>query len=157
MRRFVWFFAALSSVARFAGTVQAQDTLELFGGYSYLRASVPVTETIVCPAGTAPDCPVTTSKVHPNLNGSEVSGAVHATSWVGVVADLGAHYGTSLGALVHLQPHLFGPQVRLPGRVSAFGRVLVGGPRETIAITQQVFRAGTPNSLAAPAGAVLPF
>lgn len=50
MRRFVWVLAALSSVALFAGMVQAQDAFELFGGYSYLRASVPVNETILCPA-----------------------------------------------------------------------------------------------------------
>lgn len=91
---------------------------------------------------------MTTSSVHPNLNGFEVSGADNATSWLGVVADFSANYGTSLGAPVHLQTYLFGPQVRFPGRVSPCACVLVGGAHETIATMQEVFDAGTPNSFA---------
>jgi hypothetical protein len=109
--------------------VHAQDTFQVFGGFSYIRGSVPVTETILCPG---PPCPVNVSTYQSNLNGWELSGTYKPGRWLGFTADFSGHYGTTQGAATHLQTFLLGPQVSLPGRVSPFAHLLVGGAYESV-------------------------
>jgi hypothetical protein len=122
------------------GTAHAQDTVEVFGGYSYLRPAVTLSETQfipppVCPVGIVPPCPVTpvttTTTVHPNLNGWEVSGAYNAYHWLGVGADFSGHYGSANGVSAHVNTYLFGPQLQLHTSVAPFVHMLVGAAHET--------------------------
>ena len=134
MRKSLLTLMALSSGFFFASVAHAQDTVEVFGGYSYLRPSATVSETIrVCPVGAIPPCPFPmTFLTHPNLNGWELSGSYYANKWLGVAADFSGHYGTALGSSVHFQTYLFGPQIHLSGPVSPFAHVLIGGAHETL-------------------------
>jgi len=86
--------------------VQAQDKVEVFGGYSYMRFRA-------------------SSSV--NLNGWEVSGQYKFTDWLGGVADVGGYYGSFGNIGTSTYTYLFGPQVSLPSRVSPFGHLLLGG------------------------------
>jgi hypothetical protein len=137
MRKLLWALVVLSLSFFFTSVAHAQDTVEVFGGYSYLRPPVSVIETILppaCPIGILPPCgPITrTIATHPNLNGWELSGAFYPNKWLGAAADFSGHYGTAQGSSVHLQTYLFGPQIRLPGPVSPFAHVLIGGAHETL-------------------------
>lgn len=85
-----------------ASAQEASDKVELFGGYSYLRAN----------GGNGA-----------NLNGWELSGQYKVANWLGTVADIDGHYGD--GGSLHT--FLFGPQVSWPARVSPFAHVLIGG------------------------------
>jgi hypothetical protein len=85
---------------------RAQENVQVFGGYSYMRF------------GTSPAV---------NLNGWEISGQYKFTDWVGAVADFDGHYGTVAGVGNSVYTYLFGPQVSFPTRVSPFARVLLGG------------------------------
>jgi opacity protein-like surface antigen len=132
MRRLLLVVAVICFGSPFASVASAQDTFQVFGGYSYLRPTVALEATIVCPVGTLPPCPVTTADFHPNLNGWELSGTYNPLKWLGATADFSGHYGTLEGSSVHVQTYLFGPQVHLPGPVSPFAHVLFGGAHETI-------------------------
>ena len=129
MRRLLLAVAVICFGSLFASVASAQDTFQVFGGYSYLRQTVAVESTILCPG---PPCPVTTANYHPNLNGWELSGTYNAYKWFGLTADFSGHYGTVQGSSDHVQTYLFGPQVHLPGPVSPFAHVLIGGAHETI-------------------------
>ncbi|HUJ32302.1 MAG TPA: outer membrane beta-barrel protein [Candidatus Acidoferrum sp.] len=152
MRKLCVILAVFACSTFFAGSARAQDTVEVFGGYSYLRPSLAVQATIVCPVGTLPPCPVTTTDTHPNLNGWEFSGVYNAYKWLGVVADFSGHHGTVDGASTHLNAYLFGPQVRFPGRVSPFAHLLLGGAHETVASSTTI--PVIPSSASAFAAAV---
>lgn len=103
--------------------------IELFGGYSFVRAPVTFTQT----AGTcALPCVPTTTTPNLNLNGWEASGAVKVLGPLGLVADFGGASGSFRGASTHLNTYLFGPQIRLPGPISLFGHALVGDAHESI-------------------------
>lgn len=82
-------------------SAQAQDKVELFGGYSYMHL------------GNSPSA---------NLNGWEISGQYKFRDWFGGVADLDGHYGSA-----STYSYLFGPQISLPSRVSPFAHLLLGG------------------------------
>jgi hypothetical protein len=123
-----------------SGTAQAQDTFEVFGGYSYLRPPVTLSETQsipppVCPIGIVPPCPpiqtTFATTVHPNLNGWEASGVYNAYHWLGVAADFSGHYGSANGVSTHFNTYLFGPQLQLHSSVSPFVHVLFGAAHET--------------------------
>ena len=103
---------------------RAQDRFELFGGYSYVRASVPVVTAVGCPA---PICSTFTSTSHPNLNGWELAATYKPISWFGLTGDFSGHYGTLFGSSTNLHNYLFGPTVAFPGPVSPFVHLLVGG------------------------------
>lgn len=120
---FLFFAVAVPSILR------AQDRIQLFGGYSYVRGSVPVTETSLCPEGT---CPITTSNHGANLNGWELSATYKPGHVLGYTADFSGHYGTTQGASTHLQTYLFGPQLSFPGPVSPFVHGLIGGAHESV-------------------------
>jgi len=84
----------------------AQDKVEIFGGYSYMRFN---------------------SSPGANLNGWEISGQYKFTDWLGGVADLDGHYGSPGGVSSSVYTYLFGPQVSLQSRVSPFAHLLLGG------------------------------
>ena len=89
--------------AIFSLSARAQDKVELFGGFSYMRF------------------------LSSNLNGWEISGQYKFTDWLGGVADFDGHYGSFSGIDTSTYTFLFGPQISLPSRVSPFGHVLLGG------------------------------
>lgn len=95
------FLISLSAHAQGLG-----DKVEIFGGYSYLRA------------GGASGF---------NSNGWEVAGQYKMSDWLGGVADFDGHYASTLGVNSSLNTFLFGPQVSWPARVSPFAHVLLGG------------------------------
>src|SRR5437867_5572473 len=95
-----------------AAPLPAQDKFEVFGGYSYLRASVNETGTQLCPG---PPCATATFTDHPSLNGWEGSFAYKPMKDLAVVADFSGNYGSlrsNLGSeSTHRNTLLFGPQV----------------------------------------------
>jgi len=159
MRKVMLALMVLCSSSLFAHAAHAQSTFQVFGGYSYLRPSVAVTETQYppCPVGVLPPCGgpiVQTIGTHPNLNGWELSGTYNATKWFGATADFSGHYGSVLGSSDHLQTYLFGPQIRFPGRVSPFAHVLFGGAHEALGgNSAPQISAGSANAFAAAVGA----
>jgi hypothetical protein len=86
--------------------VRAQDKVEVFGGYSYMRFR---------------------PSPNTNLNGWEFSGQYKFTDWLGGVADVDGHYGSPAGISTSVYTYLFGPQVSFPARVSPFAHFLLGG------------------------------
>jgi opacity protein-like surface antigen len=138
-----------------AGTAKAQDTVQIFGGYSYLRPAVTVASFTDCPLGVTPPCPATPGilHTHPNLNGWELSGTYNFRGWLGATADFSGHYGTVQGSSLHYQTYLFGPQVHLPGPVSPFAHVLIGGAHESIATNGGSAVAGSATAFALALGA----
>jgi hypothetical protein len=113
---------AVLGLAVLAAPSRAQAQVSLFGGYSYLRASVPVGQF----SGTPPAL-----SQNANLaNGWEVSAKYSFFPLLGAVADFGGNYGTLDGATVRVNTYMFGPQLSLPGRISPFVHVLVGFAHE---------------------------
>lgn len=104
----------------------------MFGGYSYSRASVNDTGTILCPG---PACPTKTFTDHPSLNGWEASLVYKPAKDLGLVADFGGNYGSlparSGGGSMHTNTYLFGPQVSFPSHISPFVHVLAGVAHES--------------------------
>jgi hypothetical protein len=86
----------------------AQDKVELFGGYSYLRVD------------TSPSF---------NTNAWELAGQYKFADWLGGVAEVDGHYGSPGGVSTSVHTFLFGPQISWPARVSPFAHVLIGGAR----------------------------
>jgi len=94
----------------------AQETpkLDLFAGYSYVRAN-----------------PSTSGVDSFPLHGGSASLAYHATGWVSAVADFGGYTNGNIlgsGAGGTLSTYLFGPRVsyRRHSRITPFGQVLFG-------------------------------
>lgn len=108
----------------------AQDQVELFGGYSFIRAAAPVTSTTACPF--LPACPITTAPYQRNLNGFDFSGTYKPRSWFGLTGEFGGQFGSVGSSNAHLQTYLFGPTFSFPASVSPFVHVLVGGAHESI-------------------------
>ncbi|HLZ90444.1 MAG TPA: outer membrane beta-barrel protein [Candidatus Acidoferrum sp.] len=101
----------------FAGAAQAQDerkTVDVFAGYSYVRAN-----------------PSTSGADSFSLNGGSASVAYNFNHWLSGVADFGGYHNTNiLGSGVDgtLSTYLFGPRVSYHHfhRVTPFGEVLFG-------------------------------
>ncbi|HEY6944703.1 MAG TPA: hypothetical protein VI431_06155 [Candidatus Acidoferrum sp.] len=113
---------------------QDQDKVELFAGYSYLRASIEVAQT--GPLGPGTPCPPncgTPPQVaqHANLNGWEFSAQYKFLPFLGAVADFNGVYGSLHGASTRQHTLLVGPQVSLPAKVSPFAHLLVGFAKES--------------------------
>lgn len=133
----------------------AQDKLIIFGGYSYVRPPVTVTETN-CPIGNF-ECPtppvfIVNSTNRQNLNGWELTGSYRILPFFGIAADFAGHYGSSLSnssSNVHQYTYLFGPEVALPARVSPFAHLLFGGVNQSVS-------SGIYNPSGAPSLFVLP-
>lgn len=87
-------------------SARAQDKVELFGGYSYLRVD------------NSPSI---------NMNGWALAGQYKFADWLGGVAEVDGHYGSPGGVSTSAHTFLFGPQVSWPARVSPFAHVLIGG------------------------------
>lgn len=116
-----------------ADSSKAQDKVELFGGYSYFRASIrvgeatPVGPGIPCP----PTCNTSMTTQHANLNGWELSGQYKLFPFLGAAADFNGNYGTLDGAGTRVHTYLFGPQLSLPTKVSPFVHALFGVAKES--------------------------
>ncbi len=130
------FGSALLLFALFAlpAPCRAQGKIQIFGGYSYLRASVEVGQVpplnpLPCP----PNCGTPSISQKANLSGWEVSGEYGLFPLLGVVADFAGDYGTLDGASTHVHSYLFGPQLELPlpGHISPFVHALFGGASES--------------------------
>jgi hypothetical protein len=104
MRRRQSFLLGLLFLLSFS--TKAQDQVEVFGGYSYMR---------------------TDNSPSANRNGWEFSGQYKFADWLGAVADFDGHYGSPVGVSSSVHTFLFGPQVSWPSRVSPFAHVLLGG------------------------------
>jgi len=109
--------------------LQAQDKIELFGGYSFLRAPVQLEEFV--PPACPPTCSPVITNPRTNMNGWEFSAAYRLFPTLSAVADFSGHYGSTTGNDVRVQTYLFGPQIAFPARISPFAHVLFGGAHET--------------------------
>lgn len=129
MKVVVSLLAFLSFLAA-VGRGQEYSKLDLFGGYSYMRAN---------PSGGA--------LASFNMNGGEASLAYNANSWLSGVVDIGGYHTsrditlpctlTSCPAEQHFEgntwTYLFGPRLsyRHLGRFTPFGQVLFGVAHDT--------------------------
>jgi hypothetical protein len=118
----------------FTSPSRAQDKVELFAGYSYLRGSVQVGQ--VGPLGPGTPCPPNcgnppTVAQHANLNGWEFSGQYKVLPFMGLVADFDGNYGTLDGGKTRVHTFVFGPQVSVPDKVSPFAHALFGVAKES--------------------------
>jgi len=115
MVRNLWLLLGLVLLVSLAPlTAHAQDKVEFFGGYSYMRVEA---TPLLNPNGSS----------SLNLNGWELSGQYKFFDWLGAVADIDGHYGSPSGVSTSTHSVLFGPQVSWPTRVSPFAHILVGG------------------------------
>jgi hypothetical protein len=119
--------------------------IELFGGYSYVRAPVTFTQT---PQGSCviTGCPITTTTRNLNLNGWNVGGAFKVLGPLALAADYTDTSGSFQGANTHLKAYLVGPQLRFPGPISPFAHFLIGGAHEsTTAFTSGPITTASPT------------
>jgi hypothetical protein len=116
---FIFIVAALSLTT----ICEAQDKVEIYGGYSYFRATIEEQQF----SGTT----ITNVSEKANLNGWEFSGQYKLLPFLGAVADFNGTYGTLRAASTHEQTYLFGPQISLPAPVSPFAHALFGVARES--------------------------
>jgi hypothetical protein len=122
--------AVVLSLFVLASPLHAQR-IELFGGYSYVRAPVTFVQTgSTCPIQ---GCPTFSTTQNLNLNGWEVSGAYKLLGPLAVAADFSNTSGSFQRADTRLKTYLFGPQLRFPGPISPFVHFLIGGAHESIA------------------------
>ena len=129
MRIFASVSVAVLALLFLASPLRAQR-IELFGGYSYVRAPVTFVQTAAaCPVL---GCPTFSNTQNLNLNGWEVSGAYKLLGPLALAADFSNTSGSFLGADTRLRTYLFGPQLRFPGPISPFAHFLVGGAHESI-------------------------
>ena len=159
MRFFASIYILAFAVLLSATTSRAQS-VELFGGYSFVHAPVTFTQTILCPV---PGCPSTTNTQHLNFNGWEAGGAFKVFGPLALAADFSRTSGSFQGANVHLQTYLAGPQLRFPGRISPFAHFLLGAAHESVSTSAGSLIFGpTQNGFATALGGgvdlkVLPF
>lgn len=148
-------FAALCALALslFLFPTSSRAQVELYGGYSFVRADVTYTQTAgLC----ALPCTPQSVSTHLNLQGWEASGALKILGPLSAKADFNGTFGTFHGAHTHLQTYLFGPQLRLPTPVSPFAHFLFGAAHEAIGngVSGGTFTSGpTQNAFATAIGA----
>ncbi|HXY13525.1 MAG TPA: hypothetical protein VEI26_03390 [Terriglobales bacterium] len=124
------FFIFTLAAVWFTSFCKAQDKFELYGGYSYFRASVREAEFTTC-ITICPVQPVTLVSQNANLNGWEFSGQYKMLPFLGAVADFNGTYGTLNNANAREHTLLFGPQISLPAKVSPFAHALLGVAKES--------------------------
>jgi len=115
-------------IAGMSTITRAQDKVELFGGYSYFRASIREGQNNPC----LDNCPIQTfptSQV--NLNGWQFSTQYKFLPFFGGVADFNGTYGKLHNASTREHTYLLGPQISLPTKFSPFAHVLFGFARES--------------------------
>jgi hypothetical protein len=123
------FFILAIAALGLTAVCKAQDKVEIFGGYSYMHASVQVNQTNF---NCVIDCfPIPPPTQHTNLNGWNFSGQYKFLPFLGAVADFNGTYGTLDGVGTREHTFLFGPQVSLPARVSPFAHALFGVAKES--------------------------
>ncbi len=155
---FLKFFVLAFFLVVATSSCKAQDKIEVYGGYSYLRASVEVGQ--FGPLGPGTPCPPNCgSPPHiaqrANLNGWESSGQYKFLPFLGAVADFNGNYGALDGAGTRVHTFLFGPQVSLPAKVSPFAHALFGVAKESqdSIFTGGLFSLGSDKSWASAVGA----
>ena len=126
---------SLSGAATYA---QDNPKIDVFAGYSYVRAN-----------------PGPTSDNAFSLNGGSVSVDYHVNGWLGAVADLGGYHNGDVrgtGTTGTLTTYLFGPRVTLRSfhRLTPFGQTLFGFGRGTSDISGTL--AGNQNAFAMAVG-----
>jgi hypothetical protein len=141
-----FFFAALL----FATPSRAQS-IELFGGYSFVRPSVTYFQT---PQGTCviTGCLTTTTTQTRNFNGWEVGGAFKILGPLALAADFSDTSGSFQGANTRLKTYLAGPQLRFPGPISPFVHFLGGAAHESIGTGASVLITTGPTQTAFATG-----
>lgn len=104
----LFLFLSLSAVAQDTQGTQGTPKMEVFGGYSYLRANV---------VGTGF-----------NFNGGSGSFAFNPSHWWGLVADVGGYHNSDFGVSTNLITYLFGPKFTARGnsRLTPFAQALFG-------------------------------
>src|SRR3982074_2225973 len=93
--------------------------IELFGGYTFVRAPVTFSQT---PQGACviTGCNTTFTTRNITLNGWNVGGALKILGPLALEADFAYTAGAFQGANTHLKSYLTGPQLRFPGPISPF-------------------------------------
>ncbi|HEY7404688.1 MAG TPA: hypothetical protein VIB39_14275 [Candidatus Angelobacter sp.] len=154
------FAALLLALLVSAVSLHAQETprIELFGGYSFNRATFPFSVNL--------EPTVNPGNGHGNLHGWNVSATVNPTRWLGVVADFAGYYGspTASGAVLlpppcfecnqpvsatlhNLYTFTFGPQLSLRSNNSTyFAHALFGGARANEDVLPALFPARSSTS-----------
>lgn len=126
------FFTLAAFIAGMAVLSKAQDKVELFGGYSYFRASIRETQFSPCLAVCLPPgALVTQTSENANLNGWEFSGQYKFLPFLGGAVDFNGTYGKLHGAGTREHTYLVGPQVSIPFKISPFAHALFGVARES--------------------------
>lgn len=159
-------FLALAASAGMAVSSSAQDRFEVYGGYSYFRASIE--EGQFGPLGPTQPCPPNCGNPphiaqNANLNGWEFSGQYKFLPFFGGVADFNGTYGKLNGASTREHTYLVGPQVSLPFKYSPFAHALFGVARESqdanvcnpFSLNCDLFSLGSSTSWASAVGAGL--
>jgi hypothetical protein len=145
----------IPSVSRAQG-----DSVELFGGFSFVHAPVRYLESPLCI--TTP-CSNSYFDTHVNLNGYEFTAVYKPTSVLGIAADFGGYYGSSQGSSTHINTYMAGPQVSFSGHISPFAHLLFGAAHESLGTSPTGDVTGiTRNSIASALGGgidlkILPF
>src|SRR5207237_9499197 len=107
-------------VAGVAVSAKAQDKVELFGGYSYLRASVQVGQ--FGPLGPGTPCPPNcgtppTIPQQANLNGWDLSLQYKPIPFLVALGYFNGQYGTLHGARTRVHSFLIGHQCSFPVKI----------------------------------------
>jgi hypothetical protein len=128
--RILTFLCAFVFVAFLFAIPSHAQSIELFGGYSFVRPQVTYSQT---PQGACviTGCVTTTTTQNLNFNGWEVGGAFKVLGPLALAADYSDTSGSFQGAHTHLRTYLVGPQLRFPGPISPFAHFLVGGAHES--------------------------
>ena len=134
MRRISLYIVAFCFSLFLAGSVQAQDTFELFGGYSYMWSPVTVNANGGCPVSGSSTCSVIGVTNRTSLNGFELAGAGNLTSWLGVAADFGGFW-TTQGASTHWKRTCLDHRFVIAGEYRRTRTFCSGGARETTGIS----------------------
>jgi len=103
-------FAVAVFLAGMASACWAQDKVEIYGGYSYFRASVREGQFNPC-VTVCPNSTFFTS--HANLNGWELSGHYKLLPFLGAVANFNGTYGSVDVADIREHTFLIGPQLQV--------------------------------------------
>ena len=107
MRKLATLLALLATVSLAVPLAAHAQSTEVYGGYSFVRLN---------PGGA-------------NSNGWDASLTEKLFKVVGITADFGGTYHSSLGVKSSLNTFLFGPQVSFPAPVSPFVHALFGAAR----------------------------
>lgn len=133
MRKLFFIAALLSFALPFMAQAQDAPKVEIFGGYSYLRAD--------------------DDNGGIDLHGWNASTAVNINKWVGIAADFSGHYGEASVGLPNkadVSGYLFlvGPRFsyRKHKVLTPFGHVLLGAARQNISVRTATGKISTDDS-----------